>query len=319
LLGIFLGLSVPGGWARAADGLIFDREFVALGRVEVAGDLIQEFPFKVAGEAPVQILDLKASCGCITPTLSKRVYGPGERDTLVFGIHAASQSEGKKRFQVSLSYRQTGDVVTVPIFVDVELYRPIAVEPSTLLVHVSGERPFRQSLTVRHQRGEPLGEIRASVSTPKMVARVLPGVAGESSQRRVEVQLATDFPMGKTDERILLHIDGDKPVDIVVPVSVVRASRIKVLPEVLHAHARGGQAPSWQVLVSDARGEPIRIDRIEGPGSIVRVSYPKEATKACRLQVKIDPQASATKIDESITVHLAEPIATKLVLPVRVD
>lgn len=304
--------------AHGADGLIFEKEFVSLGRVEVAGDLIQEFPFRVAGDAPVQILDVKSSCGCITPALAKRVYQPGEIDKLVFGIHAASQAEGKKRFQVSISYRQTGDVVTIPIFVDVDLFKPIAVEPSILLVHVGGGRPFRQLVTIKEQRGQPLGNVDLSVSSNKVKARLLPADNKEPTVRRIEVEIGTEFPTGKTDERLLVRVTGNPPTEIVVPISIVRASRIKILPEVLHAKGTG-KPPTWQVLVSDARGEPIRIDRVEGPGELIKVSYPSEPTKACRLQVRVDRSSPLDKIDEEITVHVAEPIATKLILPVRVD
>ena len=299
--------------ARGADGLIFDKEFVTLGRVEVAGDLIQEFPFRVMGDAPVQILDVKSSCGCITPTLSKRVYQAGDKDKLIFGIHAASQAEGKRRFQVSISYRQTGDVVTIPILVDVELFKPIAVEPSTLLVHVSGSRPFRQLVTIKEQRGQRLGNIDLSASSDRINARLLPADDQDPTVRRIEVEIGTDFPMGKTDERLLVRVQGSPPAEI-----IVRASRIKILPEVLHAKGTG-KPPTWQVLVSDARGEPVRIDRVEGPGELIKVSYPSEPTKACRLQVRVDRSAIVDRIDEEITVHVAEPIATKLVLPVRVD
>jgi hypothetical protein len=320
VLGIaWVVLAALGRSAEGAEGLIFEREFVSLGRVEVSGDLTEEFAFRVAGDRPVQILDLQSSCGCISPVLSKRVYQPGETDKLIFGIHAASQSEGKRRFQVSISYRQSGDVVTVPILVDVDLYKPIAVEPSTLLVHVNGERPFKQLVTIKDQRQQPLDDVRLSVSSERIETKLLPLAANELSVRRVEVTIMPDFPMGKTDERLLVLVGGSKPEEIVIPVTVVRASRIKVLPEVLHARSAGGKVPSWQVLVSDARGEPIKIDRVEGPGSIVRVSYPKEPSKSCRLQVRLSQPVGADKIDESITLHIAEPIATKLVLPIRVD
>jgi hypothetical protein len=317
-LGLLAGWLVVSATIVRGDGLVFDKEFVSLGQVEVAGDLIQEFPFRVEGNSPIQILDVKSSCGCITPTLGKRVYQPGEKDKLVFGIHAASQTEGKKRFQVSISYRQTGDIVTIPIFIDVELFKPIAVEPSTLMVHVSGSRPFRQLVTVKDQRGQPLGDIDLATSSQKVKARILPADGKDATLRRMEVEISTDFPMGKTDERILVRVQANPPAEIVVPISIVRASRIKVLPEVLHAKGTG-KSPTWQVLVSDARGEPIRIDHVEGPGELIKVSYPSEPTRACRLQVRVDPSALADKIDEEITVHVAEPIATKLILPVRVD
>jgi hypothetical protein len=305
--------------ARAAEGLLFEREFVSLGRVEASGDLTEEFPFRVAGDRPVQILDVQSSCGCISPTLSKRVYQPGDQDKLIFGIHAASQAEGPKRFQVSISYRQSGDVVTVPILIDVEIYKPITVEPATLLVHVQGDRPFKQQLTIKNQENRPLGAIQLVTSSERIQAKLLPSSSTTTTTRRVEVTISADIAMGKTDERLLLRVEGERPAEIVVPVTLVRASRIKILPEVLHARMVPGKDPSWQVLVSDARGEPIKIDRIEGPSSIIRVSYPKEPTKACRLQVRLSPQIGTEKLDETITVHLTEPVATKLVLPIRVD
>lgn len=299
-------------------GLVFELEYRNLGRIEAAGDLVEEFPFKVTGQGPVEILDVQASCGCIQPSISKRIYAPGDRDKLIFGIHATSQAEGKKRHQVTLTYRQAGEVVSLPIILDLELYKPIVVEPSNLLLYVQGDRPIRQVLTVTDKRPLPLDIRGVSTSSARLHPRLLETPGADPAIRRVELVVEGDFPPGKSEEQLMIRTADARHADLVVPVTVVRSSRLRVLPEELHAKVGGARAPSWLVLISDTKGEAIEIDSATCTLPGIRIDAPREATSRCRLRVSVD-ERSVHPFEGEVEIHVAKPIPAVLRLPIRLD
>jgi hypothetical protein len=298
--------------------IVFEREYVNLGRIESAGDLAEAFPFVVRGEGPLEIVDMQSSCGCLSPMLPTRRFAPGQRGELTFGIHATSQSEGKKRYQVSLTWRQGSDVTTTPIIVDLELYKPIVIEPATLLLYVQGDRPIRQTITIKDQRARPL-QLRKVAASSEHIQVATKTAQSDPAVRQVELTVAGDFPVGKTQEKIVIRTDDAKNAELVVPITVVRSGRIKILPETLHAGRTKGKPLTWQVLMSDARGEPILIEEIRSSDPAIEVDYPKEATNRCRLKVVVPGSLAASAMSGEISIKLREPIETVLSLPLRVD
>ena len=302
-------------------GLVFEREYVNLGRFEAVGDIVEEFPFKVKGEGPLEVIDLKGSCGCITPTLSKRIYQPGEADTLQFGIHAPSQKEGKRRFEVTLSYRQSGQLHHVPIIIDMDLYKPITVEPSNLLLYVNGTTAVRQTITVTDQRPQPLELLELVSSSARLQTRVVKNAKVDPGVQQVELSVEGDFPIGKNEERLIIKTADHKYSELVIPVTVIRNSRLKVLPELLHAKMPSTPTKQvmWYVLVNDSKGEPIRIESIDVPTPNVKVEFPKETTLKSRIRVSATSGADAKPLNGELVIHVVEPTKMDLHLPIRLD
>lgn len=311
---LILGLA---GTSRG-DGLSFVAEYRDLGRIEASGDWIEEFPFRVTGSAPVEILDIKGSCGCISPKLSQRRYQPGQEDRLVFGIHTTSQAQGKKRYQVSLTYRQAGGITTKTIIIDMDLFKPIVVEPSNLLLHVRGKGPLKQTITVTDQRPRPLNIESALATSPRLRPRLLPKEKNDPAVRQVELVIDGDFPVGTSEEQLVIRTADARNAEIVIPVTVVRSSRIKILPEVLQGRISGRRLPSWQVLVSDARGKLIRLEGVTSTVPGLEIEYPRATTPRCRLRVALTSEVAAP-IDGEVIIRVVEPIITEMRIPIRVD
>jgi len=313
--------SVISANAQSAGGMVFEQEYLNLGRFEAIGDVLQEFPFEVRGSGPVEVLDLKGSCGCITPTLSKRVYQPGEADVLQFGIHAPSQKEGKRRFEVTLTYRQEGQLHHVPIIIDMDLYKPIVVEPSNLMLYVNGSTAVHQTITITDQRTQPLNLVELVTSSDRLQPRVVKPAKIDPNVRQVDLAIEGDFPLGKTEERLVIRTADAKYPELVIPVTVIRNSRLRVLPEVLHAKVPSSPSKQvlWYVLVNDSKGEPIRIEDMEVPSPYVKVDFPKETTNKCRIRVTATSGPEAQPFQGDLVIHVAEPMKTTLRIPVRLE
>ena len=77
--GLFLLVALAAGPALAQGRLAFDAEALDFGRMaEAEGPVTHTFRFTNAGDAPLRLVRVEASCGCTTPAWSRDAVGPGE-------------------------------------------------------------------------------------------------------------------------------------------------------------------------------------------------------------------------------------------------
>lgn len=66
-----------------------------------------QFTFTNENDEPVQIIDLKSSCGCTVPELEKRVYAPGESGTIK-ALFTFGAREGRQHKRVTVTTDMDG-------------------------------------------------------------------------------------------------------------------------------------------------------------------------------------------------------------------
>lgn len=96
-------------------------------------DIAIEFPFQNKGENPVQILDLKASCGCTAPTVKSKVIPAGEKSVLRVDFTIGNRV-GPQNFQIVVTTDEKNAARTV-LQLHVDIHPMVLVTP--LLVHWS--------------------------------------------------------------------------------------------------------------------------------------------------------------------------------------
>jgi hypothetical protein len=110
------------------------------------------FGFSNTGSAPVEIVDLKPTCGCITGTIEKKIYQPGESGAiqLTFDLR---KKEGAQRKGLAVKTQGGGST---------KLYISTKVGSSfkflqKRLIWESGEERAPKSLKVINQHSIPFG------------------------------------------------------------------------------------------------------------------------------------------------------------------
>lgn len=303
----------------ASVGILFDNPHVDLGRIEAAGTIQQDFPFHIVGDAPVEILDVRPSCGCLHPALSKRVYAPGESDVLRFAVHATSQQNGKRRFQVTLNTRQGARLDTIPVVLEMDLHKLVEVQPSNLLLYVRGASPIHQTLQIKAP--PTIQIVKVQSSSEQLDLDSIVKSREDPNLKQVSLTVHGEFPAGRTEEWVTIQTSGAKEETLVVPVTIVRPTRVRVVPDKLTTNRTvlGNRPAKWQVLLADAKSEPIRIEAATCADPRVRIDWPKDRTTRCRLIVELTPLPAEVPFETEVMLKIAEPVAVTLSIPLRVD
>src|SRR5439155_26047203 len=87
----------------------FAEPIAEAGVVYAGAALAHEFIFENSGPQTVSILEVRATCGCLKPTLAQSSFRAGERGSVRLEVNTLSQAPGAHTWTVFVKY-QTGNV-----------------------------------------------------------------------------------------------------------------------------------------------------------------------------------------------------------------
>ncbi len=227
--------SKAAGWTDEAagevqlPGLTFEAAEKNFGTAD-EGETVQiEFPFINTSDRTITISNIKASCGCTTPELAKKVFAPGEGET----IHAAFNTKGRTGNQAktitittddpaSPTYRISfqGEVVS-KVYLDEKLVNFGTVdqgEEATQTIHVvdmSGADISVKNVT------SSAGGLKIEVGEAAEHTDAATGRTGRAIP--VTVTVPADYPQGPLATTVAIQTDyTDRPSFIATVRGIVR-------------------------------------------------------------------------------------------------
>ena len=303
-----------------AQGIVFERTAVDLGRVKTGSNLRCVFAFQVLG-SPVEIVELRPGCGCLRPQLDRRTYQPGERGQVVLGIHTLSQRPGPKRFLLTVEVRQP-EPQTVRLAVNVELFSEITVRPSNVLVYLRGTGDLRQRIMISDRRPSSFAitEVRPSNELIQLHHIADPTASQGQIVHAVDLTIASGFPVGTSEEVIRLRTNDVEYPQLEIPVTVVKSGRYRSYPEKLHISPEqlsASQPLERRLRVRDQQGEPVRIAAVDCQTPGIRCTWDRAATRLPEVRVEMAAVLLASDAPKHLRIRLVEPQPVTLVVPIE--
>jgi hypothetical protein len=256
---MFPTLALAIALAAPPDLLRFETPLFDAGEVKFGPSLTRRFKFVNAASEPLTVTDLKASCGCLSPTLTQRTYQPGERGELTVEVNTLSQPAGPHRWTFSVAYKH-GDVSdTATLELTARLIQEIEITPAALAFQGVGSAV----VTVRDRRPQPLKLQAAHASLPYLHAAV-------ENDSIVRVAVAEDCPEGRHAATVTIATDDANYRDIKLPVTIIRESRQPLTATPARVTLVAGA--STLVQLRDATGASVQIESVE----------PSHAALTCR-------------------------------------
>lgn len=136
-------------------GLVFDQYLLDLRGIpqQPTETLYFYFSFQNAGDRPLEIRELKGSCGCLNPVLvrkdqTNKVYQPGEKGEFRLAIQTANQARGEQEYTVDVAYT---DPAPRSRRVKLKVILPqeqVTVRPRALMIYTTNEEQHIQPQTI---------------------------------------------------------------------------------------------------------------------------------------------------------------------------
>jgi len=309
LLAAFCGTS-----ARAGE-LTFPQPDVNVGEVYAGAALARAFPFANGSPEPVEVTDIRASCGCLTPRLDKRLYQPGEKGSIRLEVNTLTQPAGLQSWRLDVIYRRGKIEQTRSLWLRAHILREIMVEPAALAL--TADRAIAHTITITDHRPRPLRVTAVRSSAPALHVTV-----GESTRTTTQVKLAVgdDFPPGRHEETVSIYTDDARYSELRVPVTINRRPREPVVARpaaVELAAAPAEPVPSRIVLLQSRDDAPVIVDRITSDNPAVSARWAPGPGNMSTVRVLVDgTRVHGSALKTLLHVYFHQPAQGEIAIAV---
>jgi hypothetical protein len=298
LLALALGSTTAHAQASWADRMFKAGTTHDFGSVPRGAQLFYRFEITNIYAVPLEIIQTRTSCGCVTVSPSVKVLKPGGKDP--------SGKEEKATIDITMDARRFTGPKTVSIYVTVG---PTYVSTATLTVTANSRadvvfNPGQVSFGVVPRGQTPTQTIEveyAGVLDWKVleVAKTdapleatfketyrRPGQVGYS----VSVTLKPDAPPGIVKEELLLKTNDPASPLVPVLVEATLQAPLSVSPSVVSLGSLKVGAPVTRRVMVKGNGNPFRIVAVEGQGGGVQADLPAAPAPVHFLTLKCQPE-----------------------------
>lgn len=204
--------------------LVFSEYLLSLGEVSDGEKVRGVFRFQNSSQEPLKILEIKPSCGCLTPDLPKTEYASGERGVLLVYPDTASamgQGDQVKEYYIDVAFDAGRGRETERVHIKFLLpERRVTVEPRGLLIMQGNSESTEREITVSDERVAPASVRDVVCDDPRITIDWKPA-SDPADPKRATIQVRIPAAMsGNYLAKVEIHFDRHGEGPIVVPIAV---------------------------------------------------------------------------------------------------
>jgi len=271
-----------------------------------------DFVVRNTGTAPLEILEVKPTCGCVVASFD-RTIAPGGTG----GIHAvlntiSRQGEVRKEIEVTTNDPRSPHLVLSVRAIAREVLR---VEPGyELLLPLDAGKTASQSATLRSLEGQSFRIRSVESSVPYVEAQPLESDSG--TERHVRLTVLTSAPDQPFDALVTLKLDHAKIPEVILRLRGFPRQPIAARPERIYFGAVSAEAPVTRDLFLVRTNGPFRVLGVEvkDPRLSAKV-VEMPGGKGCDLLVTYRGGGKRGPVKGAITIRTDDPHYPRIVVP----
>lgn len=238
------------------------------------------FEFTNTGVDPLIIGEVKSTCGCTVPELSKKIYQPGEKGeiTVLYNPH------GKRGHDARSVTLETNDSTqpSVKLNIKAHVKQLVIIEPTLLQF---GQTDKGKGRTMEFFVAGRTEDFRVTLATTTM-PDVYTVEMGETEVREIGidkeklratklvVKLREDAPVGVHTAEMTLRTNDDRiPVERTQVLSQVLGDIQVTPPRISLGRIELGQSFTREFRVQSRSGQPFHISQVEARDSTAEVQF----------------------------------------------
>ena len=213
----------------AAPKAVVDKPIVDVGKVKKGEPIRQEFVIRNAGDAPLEITEVKPSCGCTVAEFDA-VVAPGGRGKVKVVVETDAFGGGIAKSVAVF----TNDVENprLNLVVKADVREPVIARPGyARFITVQGQPAEDSVQTVSATDGRAI-EVLSVASPYPFVEASHSREPGEEGRWRVELSLDPGAPVGSLADYVVVRTDHPEQPEVKIAVSGLIKPIISVAPRV---------------------------------------------------------------------------------------
>jgi hypothetical protein len=305
--------------AAARAELRFPQPTVNVGVVRAGMSLSHRFTFVNDDRRELEIVEARASCGCLSPKLDKRVFRPGEEGSVVVEVNTLSQPAGVNTWTVHLKGRWGTTDCEMPLQLTADLLKEIWVEPAFLALYT--DRAATQDLLLTDSRPKSLTVVAVETSSPRLRARVYDQRRDKAGRAVTQIRLdvAEEYAEGRHDETVRICTDDPAYRELKVPVTVIRRSRqhVSATPAQVALSAPPGQPFPSKIVLVRGNDEGVVVEKVVADHPAVVCTWAPGPNTMATLRIRADRSLlQGDSLETAVHVYVSKPRPDVLTIPV---
>jgi hypothetical protein len=293
---------------------------VEKGQVRSGRSLSHRFTFTNRGQQPVEVTEVRPSCGCLAPKLDKRRFLPSESGELLLEVNTLTQPAGANTWRVTIRYQTADTEHELPLYISARVVTEISVEPPSLAIYT--DTSISHEITVIDRRTEPL--IVRAVPVSSSYVRTHLGELHRNDAghwvRTIQVEVLADCPEGTHEETLRICTSDPEYPELKVPFTIVKRARqqVQAAPaEVLLTETPGQPLPSRIVLLGTPDDRDVIIERVEADHEAISCRWAQGPGHRATLKIRVyRARISGDRLRGAVHVHLRGPSPQTITIPV---
>lgn len=313
----------PAGTVQLKPGEVpkceFDTPTYDFGKAKTGKDVEHDYWFHNTGNGPLEILQVKPSCGCTTTSQYDKVVQPGQSGKIPIKV-ATGHATGPITKSITVTTNVPGPGGTIALQVKGELWQAIQATPnSALFGNVSAaqtkEGPMVRKLTIANNSESPvkLGELKSN--NPAFKGEIKELEAGKKWE--MSVTLAPAQPTGVQSGMIELDTGMADLPKLQVACSAYLVADVDVVPAKMMLPATRAVSLQRDFYVRNNGSKPIKLSDLSTSNPLMKASLTEtQPGMAFRITMDVAPEYKVGKDGDQITFKTDHPNYPKITIPI---
>jgi hypothetical protein len=241
-----------------------------------------EFRFKNIGSGPLNINEIKSTCGCTAPSLAKTQYLPGEEG--IIKIDYSGQNSPGSVEKTLYVYTNDPENQTVGLAIKATVITPIEVSAPQLRLLMWKENAAAQDITLKSKDGNSFAITSLTSPGNAISAEFDPNISASEFvlKLNVDTQKLKEHPTGS----IQIGLTHPKQPSVSIPYEAIQKFQAQPARLML-TRLEPGESQTGQVLITNTDGQPFKIDSISSKKGFAEVVSQQPRGESIELTVRI--------------------------------
>ena len=271
------------------------------------------------GSDKITVNQIEVSCGCLQPTISKKVLLPNEEATVELDVNTLAQPIGPNTWRLELFASSQTTNYKLELFIKSTIVRELEINPIALSMITNGA--MSRELTISYSGKDPFELKRIQTSASYITTQLSPekAIQGAKQVRTLAIRVTEACPPGHHQEFIELFTNSPSYPMVRIPLTITRRmpETVEVFPEHLSLFlARNQHTASGLIQLRSPNDNTILIDRIRADHPDLTTKWVVGPGKRVTLRIMVTPTQPPPQNQAYVRVYLKESKSDPIVIPV---
>jgi len=297
----------------------FDTPIYDIGRIRAGQDIVHDFWFHNNGTGPLEIVQVRPSCGCTTTGSYDRIVEPGQSGKIPIRV-TTGQASGPISKTITISTNAPGPGSQVVLQVKGELWLPIQATPNmasfgNVSTSQIQDATLERKLTIVNNTDQTADLTEVKCTTPEFTADLTALEPGKKWELTVKMNKLTTA--GVKSASITMNTGLKDMPTLQVPVNAYLLADVDVVPKTISLPQTRTGVLHRDIYVRNNSKNPVKVEATETSNEGLKVTLTEtQPGMAFNVKLEVAENYKPTAGGDKVTIKTNHAGFPKIEVPI---